>query len=79
METKNNKMYMANVRKVGGNANIKIRVGGNAKIKICVVGNANFNVFRYQHVGIPNAKLHVGGLSQHKDPTQMSLSPNVAC
>ena len=32
---------------VGGNANFSVRVGG----------YANFSVFRYQHVGIPNAKL----------------------
>ena len=35
----------------GGNANFKIRVGD----------KANFSVFRYQHVGIPNAKFRVGG------------------
>ena len=28
---------------------------------------------RYQHVGIPNAKFRVGGLSQRKDPTQLFL------
>ena len=32
---------------VWGNANFSVRVGG----------NANFSIFRYQHVGIPNAKL----------------------
>ena len=32
---------------VGGNTNVNVRVGA----------NANFSVFRYQHVGIPNAKL----------------------
>ena len=32
---------------IGGNANFMFRVGG----------NANFSVFRYQHVGIPKAKL----------------------
>ena len=38
----------------GGNANFMFRVGG----------NANFSVFRYQHVGIPNAKLwHWGSMS----------------
>ena len=40
----------------GGNANFNIRVGGNANSIICVGGNANFSVFRYQHVGIPNAR-----------------------
>ena len=32
-------------------------VGGNANVIICIGGNANFSVFRYQHVGIGNAKL----------------------
>ena len=44
---------------IGGNANCTFRIGG----------NANFSVFRYQHVGIPNAKFRVGGLRQCKDPT----------
>ena len=35
--------------------------------------NTNFSVFRYQHVGIPNAKFRVGGLSQCKDPTRVFL------
>ena len=48
---------------VGGKANFMSRVGG----------NANFSVFRYQHVGIPNEKFCVGGLSQRKDPTQVFL------
>ena len=48
------------------NANFKIRSGD----------NANFSVFRYRHVGIPNAKFRVGGLSQRKDPTQMFLRPS---
>ena len=38
-----------------------------------VGGNANFSVFRYQHVGIPNAKFRVGGLSQREDTTQVFL------
>ena len=46
-----------------GNANFSVRVGG----------NANFSVFRYQHVGIPNAKFRVKGLSQRKDPARMVL------
>ena len=46
---------------VGGNANFSVRVGG----------NANFNVFRYQHVVIPNVKLSrwghcVGQYPQHE-------------
>ena len=32
-------------------------------------GNANFNVFRYQHVDIPNVKFYIVGLSQREDPT----------
>ena len=31
-----------------------------------VGGNANLSVFRYQHVGIPNAKLWFRGLSQRE-------------
>ena len=31
---------------VGGNTNLIFRIGG----------NVNFSVFKYQHVGIPNAK-----------------------
>ena len=33
------------------------RVGGNANFMFRIGGNANFSVFRYQHVGISNAKL----------------------
>ena len=40
-------------------------VGGNANFKICLRAKANFSVFRYQHVGIPNAKFHVGGPPTH--------------
>ena len=32
-------------------------VEGNANFSVCVGGTANLSVFRYQHVGIPNAKL----------------------
>ena len=32
-------------------------LGGNPNFKLGVRGNANLNVFRYQHVCIPNAKL----------------------
>ena len=48
-------------------------VGGNANFMFCVEGNANFSIFRYQHVGIPNAKFHVRGPSQQEDPTQVFL------
>ena len=46
---------------------------GNTNFSVCIGGSANFGVFRYQHVGIPNAKLWRGGLSQRKDPTRMVL------
>ena len=46
-------------------------IGGNANFKICVGGNANFGIYRYQNVGIANAKFRIGGLSQHKDPMQI--------
>ena len=45
-------------------------VGGNANFGVCVRGNANFRVLRYQHVGIFNAKLGVGGIAQREPPTQ---------
>ena len=32
------------------------RVGGNASFRVGVGANANFSIFRYQHVGIGNAK-----------------------
>ena len=74
-------MYMANVKILhwGPNAtyiplaHVGGWVGGNANFTFCVGGNANFSVFRYQHDGIPNAKFHVGGLSQSDDPTQVFL------
>ena len=34
-----------------------VGVRGNDNVSVRVRGNANFSVFRYQHVGIPNAKL----------------------
>ena len=43
---------------VGINANFSFRVGG----------NASFSVFRYQHVGIPNAKLWRWGSKQTQGP-----------
>ena len=49
-------MYMLPVC-VGGNANFSVRVGGNANFSVRAEGNANFWVFKYQHVGMPNAKL----------------------
>ena len=54
-------------------------VGGNANFSIHVGGNANFSVFRYQHhhVGIPNAKFHVGGLSQREDASVFASQWNI--
>ena len=48
------------------------QLGGNANLETCGWGNANFSVFRYQYVGIPNAKFRIGGLKSifHGDPTQ---------
>ena len=43
---------------MGGNTNFSIRVGGNAQ----------FTVFRYQHVGIPNAKLWCWGSKATQGP-----------
>ena len=34
-----------------------VGVGGNTNFRVCVGGNANFSIFRYQHLGSPNAKL----------------------
>ena len=39
---------------------------GNENFSLCIGGNANFSSFRYQHVGISNAKLW--RLSQPEDP-----------
>ena len=72
-------MYMANARnlRLGPNATyipltwVGFPVGANINVKICFGDNANFSVFRYQHVGISNAKFHIGGLSQCKDPMEM--------
>ena len=48
---------------VGGNTNLIFRVGG----------NANFSVFRYQHVGIPNAKLWRWGTKPMPGPNANGL------
>ena len=40
------------------------RVAANANFTIRIDGNANFSVFRYQHASIPDAKFHIGDLSQ---------------
>ena len=64
-------MYMVNARNLclGTNATyIPLTCVGVSRW-----GNTNFGVFRYQHVGIPNAKFRFGGLSHCKEPTQMFL------
>ena len=77
---------MANVRlsRLGPNATYIPRPGFGFRVG----GNANFSVFRYQHVGIPKAKLKpifhcdaktfalvpcVGLDHQREEPTQMFL------
>ena len=61
---KKHEMYNASPSCWGPNATyifhlltLGVGVRGNANFSICVGGNANISVFRYQHVGIPNAKL----------------------
>ena len=41
---------------------------GNANFSVCVGGNANFSVFRYQHFGIPSAKLWRWGSKLMRGP-----------
>ena len=48
-------------------------IGASTSFETRVWGNTNFSIFRYQHVGIPNAKFSLGGLSQCTEPTQMFL------
>ena len=38
---------------------LRVAVWGNANFSFHAGGKANFSVFRYEHVGIPNAKLGV--------------------
>ena len=45
-----------------------VGIGGNANFSVCVGGNANFSVFRYQHVGIPKAKLWRWGSKPMQGP-----------
>ena len=45
-----------------------VGVGGNTNFSIHVGCNANFSVFRYQHVGIPNAKLWCLGSKPMQGP-----------
>ena len=44
------------------------RVVGNAKFRVGIGGNSNFSIFRYQHVGIPNAKLWRWGSKLTRGP-----------
>ena len=41
---------------------------GDPTFSVRVGGNANFSVFRYQHVGIPNAKLWCWGSKSMRGP-----------
>ena len=43
-------------------------VGGNTNFMFCIGGNSNFSIFRYQHVGIPNAKLWPWGSKPTQGP-----------
>ena len=47
-------------------ANAKILHWGPANFMFHVWGKANFSVFRYQHVGIHNAKFRVGNIAQRE-------------
>ena len=67
--TPKNEMYMANGKKnCAGDPTrpifhlfaLGVGVGEKANFSIRIGGNANFGVFRYQHVGIPNAVLAFG-------------------
>ena len=47
---------------------LRVGVGVNANVSVPVGGEANFGVFRYQHVGIPNAKLWRSGSKPMRGP-----------
>ena len=70
-------MYMhnasSNARRPNATYILLTRVVGNANFSVRVEDNPNFSVFRYQHVGIPNAKYRVGGIVQRKPPTREVL------
>ena len=38
---------------------LRVGVGCNANSSVRIWGNAHFSIFKYQHVGIPNAKLWI--------------------
>ena len=63
-------MANASPSRLGPNATYipPARVGSNANLSVHVGGNANFSVFRYQHVGIPNAKLWRWGSKPKRGP-----------
>ena len=63
-------MYMPNTSP-NARRPLGFRVGGNANFSLRIGDNANFTGFRYQHVGIPKANFHAGGLSQCKDPMRV--------
>ena len=45
-----------------------VGVGGNTNFSVCIWGNTDFSVSRYQHVGIPNAKLWRWGSKPTQGP-----------
>ena len=71
-------MYMANTNILGWAPNATYiplaRVRGNANFMFPVGGNANFSVFRYQHVGIPNAKLWHWGSKPTPGPNTIGFA-----
>ena len=46
-------------------------IGGNTNFSVCVGGSANVSAFRYQHLGIPNAKLSLWGYCPTDGPTRV--------
>ena len=71
---KQHEIYMASAgpSRWGSNAtyiSLGFCVGGNANLMFYVGGNASFSDFRYQHVGIPNAKFSRWGCYPTPDPT----------
>ena len=52
-------------------------IGGNTKFRFGVRGNSNFRVFRYQHVGVGNAKWLRRGLTQGPSTSGFALQWNI--
>ena len=50
-------------------------VEGNANFRVGVGGNANFSIFRYQHVGIGNAKSSRWGTNPMQGPDASGSLP----